>query len=177
MAQILAVKLGGSIITSKKEGEPEIKREVILRLAQEIKAARTKKFFDLILVHGVGSFGHGLAKKYKLWEGLKNKSQIIPFAQTQAQTITLNHHVLEIFHSVGLPVMGVNPTTIILQKDKNLLTFETRVIKHLLDNHFIPVLYGTIVQDKNLTFSICSGDTILMYLAKKFNAQKAIFCQ
>ncbi|MBI4057713.1 acetylglutamate kinase, partial [Candidatus Microgenomates bacterium] len=109
---LFVVKLGGSIISSKREGTPTILKEQILRIAREIKSVRDKNFFDLILIHGAGSFGHEMAKKYKLWEGITKKSQYLPFSKTQSQTIFLNHTILEIFGSVGLPVIGINPSTI-----------------------------------------------------------------
>ncbi|OGM26371.1 hypothetical protein A2962_01195 [Candidatus Woesebacteria bacterium RIFCSPLOWO2_01_FULL_39_61] len=175
MLPLYILKLGGSVITAKREGKPVIKKEEIIRIAKEIMNAQKKDPFGLILIHGAGSFGHGLAKKYKLWEGLTRNSQILAFSKTQAQTVFLNHTVLDVFASLGLPVVAINPTSIIIQKDKKLVTFSKEAIVHFLERGFIPVLYGTVVADTKLSGSICSGDTMLTHLAKELKARRAIF--
>ena len=175
MHPLFILKLGGSVITAKREAKQIIKKDEITRIAKEIRDARSLKFFDLVLIHGVGSFGHGLAKKYELWKGIKRRSQIPAFSKTQMQTITLNNSLLEIFNSVGLPVLAINPTTTIIQKNAKLKLFDIKVIEHFLREHFIPVLYGTVVPDEKLIGSISSGDTMVTYLSKKLKAERAIF--
>ena len=58
------LKLGGSLITDKRQ--PETPRmDVIERLAQEIAAARAANpSLQLVLGHGSGSFGHIYARQY-----------------------------------------------------------------------------------------------------------------
>jgi isopentenyl phosphate kinase len=175
MNPLYVLKLGGSVITAKREAKPIIKRDEIIRIAKEVKGARKANFFDIVLVHGVGSFGHGLAKKYRLWEGIRSKPQVQAFSKTQVQTITLNNSLLEVFTSVGLPVIAINPTTAIVQNDAKLKTFDIRAVKHFLKEHFIPVLYGTVVPDEKLIGSICSGDTMVTYISKELKPSRAIF--
>ena len=64
------VKLGGSVITDKSR-ENSFKQEIANRLSREIKNANKKS----IIIHGAGSFGHILAKKYNLDQGFKSDEQ------------------------------------------------------------------------------------------------------
>jgi isopentenyl phosphate kinase len=63
------IKIGGSVITNKAI-QDSFKKDVLDNLAQQIK--KSKK--DIIIVHGAGSFGHILAKKYNLNQGYQNKN-------------------------------------------------------------------------------------------------------
>ena len=55
------IKIGGSVITDKAK-QNSFKKDVIDNLAKQI--SKSKK--EIILVHGAGSYGHILAKKYNL---------------------------------------------------------------------------------------------------------------
>ncbi|OGG71844.1 hypothetical protein A3E65_02815 [Candidatus Kaiserbacteria bacterium RIFCSPHIGHO2_12_FULL_56_13] len=60
----MIIKLGGSIITEKKSGKPVARVREIKRLAREIAKAHRGR--PLILLYGGGSFGHPLARQYRL---------------------------------------------------------------------------------------------------------------
>ena len=83
------IKFGGSVITDKTK-ECCFKPEVVRRLAAEMKHANK----EVILVHGAGSFGHILAKRYKLNDGYKEKKQLHGFALTHAMVQQLNSLIL-----------------------------------------------------------------------------------
>ena len=68
------IKIGGSVITDKKK-ESFFKQEISDNIAKEIK--KTDKKY--IIIHGAGSFGHILAKKYHLHTGRVNDVQIQGF--------------------------------------------------------------------------------------------------
>ena len=77
------LKLGGSVITHKdKFFSPN--HDNIVRLAKEVAISKQK---SLIIVHGGGSFGHPVAKKYAISEGLKNSNQLIGFSETHQAMI------------------------------------------------------------------------------------------
>ncbi|HVP26194.1 MAG TPA: hypothetical protein VMT26_00810, partial [Candidatus Bathyarchaeia archaeon] len=67
------LKIGGSVITDKGE-ELKARTNVIDRLASEIQRANTN---NLVIVHGGGSFGHPIAQRYAIKDGLKEESQKI----------------------------------------------------------------------------------------------------
>ena len=53
---MILIKLGGSVITDKKEYR-KFNRDIVARLCSEIKDSGE----DVIVVHGAGSFGHVIA--------------------------------------------------------------------------------------------------------------------
>ena len=63
--EILLLKLGGSLLTDKNKPF-FIREEVVKSTIQQIINANEK----VILIHGGGSFGHPLAKKYNISKGL-----------------------------------------------------------------------------------------------------------
>ena len=61
------IKLGGSLITDKRT-ENTVNREAVDRVAEAI-AEIVNLGYSVILVHGAGSFGHILAKKWSIDDG------------------------------------------------------------------------------------------------------------
>ena len=173
-SRIIIIKLGGSVVTFKGSQFPKARISTIRRLASEIQQI-DKKRYQLILVHGAGSFGHPLAKKYNLIQGLKDQNSCIGFAETAQAMVKLNQIIMLALHKCGLPAINLPPHTFITQTNNRLDEFDTSLIKNLLKKGFIPVLYGDPVIDKKLGCSILSGDVIIPYLAKKLKAEKVIF--
>ena len=67
MSGRIVIKLGGSLITDKAT-EKTLKKEVLDTVSKVI-ATIVNKGYSLVLVHGAGSFGHLLAKKWSIVEG------------------------------------------------------------------------------------------------------------
>ena len=84
------IKLGGSTITDKSK-KSIFKTKIMNNLSKEIKKAKK----TCIIVHGAGSFGHILAKKYNLNDGYKNENQLKGFSETMQMVQVLNSNVLK----------------------------------------------------------------------------------
>jgi isopentenyl phosphate kinase len=164
------IKLGGSVITNKAK-ECCFKQEVVDRLAGEIKHANKQ----VILVHGAGSFGHILAKQYKLNDGFKRKKQAEGFALTQAMVQRLNNLVLASLHNHGIPAVSIPPHAILSLSDHNISRIDYNIFKKYLALGFMPVSFGDVALDNQLGFSICSGDLLIQLLAAEFKPEKVIF--
>ena len=164
------VKLGGSVITEKAK-QSCFKQESMDRLSKEIRKADQQ----LILVHGAGSFGHVLAKQYKLNEGYKNDNQLQGFSLTHSMVQQLNSLVLKSLHDHNISAVAVSPHAILkLENHKPVATSYT-IFKEYLDSGFTPVTFGDVVLDKQIRFSICSGDLLVQMLAEQFKPEKVIF--
>ena len=148
------LKLGGSVIT-KKTKQGCFKQEIMDNLAKEIKRSDKKT----ILIHGAGSFGHILAKKYELNEGYKNNDQLHGFSLTHAMVQTLNSLVLKSLHKNNIPAVSISPHSIIKLDDHRLIEMDCKIFEGYLDKHFTPVTFGDVVLDKKLGFTICSGES------------------
>jgi len=164
------IKLGGSVITDKTK-ECCFKQETMDRLAAELRKASTQA----ILIHGAGSFGHILAKQYKLNEGYTQKKQVEGFALTQTMVQRLNTLVLASLQNHGIPAVSIPPHAVLSLSDHAVARIDYNVFKKYLSLEFIPVSFGDVTLDNQLGFSICSGDLLMQLLAAEFRPEKVIF--
>jgi isopentenyl phosphate kinase len=168
--RLTILKIGGSVITDKN-GELAARLSDINRLAQEIKNADIQ---DLIIIHGGGSFGHPLAKRYSINEGFKEENQKIGFAETHHVMTVLNGLFMDALIWNGLPAISIAPSSCILTKSGRIASFEETTLKTVLKMDFIPVMYGDAVFDVDLGFTILSGDQLVSYIATRLNAKSII---
>ena len=164
------VKLGGSVITDKRKPGC-FHQQVMNRLAKEIKDSH----HQLILVHGAGSFGHVLAKEYQLNEGFRREKQLQGFALTHARVQHLNSLVLEALHHHGLPAVSLPPHAFLTLNDHAVTTVDINLVDRYLQQGFLPLMFGDVVLDDTLGFSICSGDVLMYVLAQHFKPEQAVF--
>ena len=164
------IKFGGSVITDKAK-KCCFKQEIVNRLASELKHANK----EIILIHGAGSFGHILAKKYKLNDGYRQKKQIEGFALTQAMVQRLNNLVLASLHNYNLPAVSIPPHAVLSLSNHKQSRLDSSIFQKYLDLGFMPVSFGDVILDRKLGFSICSGDLLVQLLAVEFKPEKVIF--
>lgn len=164
------LKLGGSAITHKAKPQTA-NQQIIENLAREIADA---KMPQLIIVHGGGSFGHPLAKKYAINNGFKAPSQIVGFAETHEAMTALNGLVVKALIRHNIPAVGIAPSSFIVTKLGRIEKLDTSVITKLLDMNFVPVLYGDAVLDSEKGFAILSGDQLIAKLAIALYAERIV---
>src|SRR5258708_34251294 len=98
------IKLGGSLITDKREAE-HFQADVMRRAAQEIVAAcRAMPELRLVIGHGSGSFGHVAAQKYGTAQGVTTPDQWRGFADVATAAPRLNAMVTQTLQQAGAPV-------------------------------------------------------------------------
>lgn len=164
------LKIGGSVITNKNE-ELTPKTQEMNRIAQEIKKAEIR---NLVIVHGGGSFGHPIAQKHSIKEGLKGPSQLLGFAETHHMMTVLNGLFMDALIMQALPAVSITPSSCIITENGRIKCFEDAAIKIMLGMGFLPVLYGDAVLDTKLGFTILSGDQIVSHAATRLNAGQVI---
>lgn len=165
------LKLGGSVITNKEKTlTPSL--PAIERLTKEISRANVS---SLVLVHGGGSFGHPLAKRYAIKEGYKNDAtQTLGFCETHQAMVTLNKLIVDTLIQHKILAVAVSPSSCIVTKSGRIHAMMEEPLKRLLQTGFVPVLYGDAVVDSDLGFTILSGDQLTVYLAVRLNASRII---
>ena len=166
----IILKLGGSVITHKEKPLTS-NRQAIKRLAREISQANVS---PLVIVHGGGSFGHPIAKAYKINEGFKDLSQIIGFPKTHQAMTKLNRTVIDALISHNIPAVAVQPSSFIITKSDRIKTMNNKVVEKLIETGFVPVLYGDAVLDSDKGFAILSGDQLVSSLATQLAAERII---
>ncbi|MHA2007685.1 MAG: isopentenyl phosphate kinase [Promethearchaeota archaeon] len=172
---IIILKLGGSLLTEKNK-PLSIREDVATSVVQQIISAEEK----IILIHGGGSFGHPLAKKYSISKGLNHSipNQIFGLTKTHDAMNKLNSFIINLFLEENFPVLSFQPSSIFLKDHVRILTKSIELIENALDLDILPILYGDIILEKHGSFSIISGDQIITELCKnlnKYRISKVIF--
>jgi len=171
MKEMAVVKLGGSVVTEKAK-PLSFRREVVLSLARELKGSPAS---HLVLVHGGGSFGHPVAQKHRIREGLVKPDQIPGFARTVLQMRDLNNRVVEAANEAGLSAVGFPASTMFVTEGGRITSASMDAFLSCLEAKMTPVTCGDAVFDRSRTFTILSGDQIAVYLSIRLNARKLIF--
>ncbi len=173
--KIILLKLGGSLLTDKNKPF-SIREDIVKSAIRQIIDAKEK----LVLIHGGGSFGHPLAKKYSLSKGLDTSipNQILGVAETHQSMVKFNNYVINNFLELNYPVLSFQPSSIFVKDSQDIQTKSLDVIETALDLNILPILYGDIILDKQGSFAIISGDQIIFELCQKlpnYSISKVVF--
>ena len=173
--ELVILKLGGSLLTDKNEPF-SIRNKILEQSVEEIVKSKKK----LIIVHGGGSFGHPMAKKYSISNGfnIKIENQFYGLAKTHEAMVKLNSIVINSFLEKNYPVIPIEPYSTFIKKSKGIEIKNLEAIELTLEMGVTPVLYGDVILDEEKTFSIISGDNIILELCKrlqKMHISKVIF--
>ena len=159
------VKLGGSLITDKRV-EKAFRKEVMVRLADEIAAALDQsRDLRLIIGHGSGSFGHFAARKANTIQGVKSKEDWRAFASVAMAASELNYFVSECLQAAGVPVWRFQPSASIISDGGHVVNMSLEGIKTALSVGLVPVVYGDVAIDRSLGGTIISTEKLFIYLS------------
>lgn len=186
---MIIIKFGGSVITDKSKEcvfKPTITQKLLVELRQfhdegnkpKKKGKTTSdviKDYNMILVHGAGSFGHILAKQYELADGYKEETQLIGLSRVHQDVRDLNLKFMNELLACGFPGISLPPMVILRNRAKMIAYMDSELFNKVLGMHCIPVTFGDVVPDDTYGFSICSGDSIIQKLAELFKPSKVIF--
>lgn len=175
MSKLIIIKLGGSVITYKNRLKPAVRRIVINHLSEQIASLYKTGKYQMIVVHGTGSFGHLIAKKHNLIANIKTAEERLLCAQVAAKIAKLNLLVVSSLQKKLIPAISVPPHAFITQSQGKIVSFDVSIIKRLLGTDGVPILYGDFVFDNKQGYSILSSDIITVYLAKNLGADQIIF--
>jgi len=174
LAELVFLKLGGSLITDK--GSPQTARgEVIRRIAGEIRAALDEvPTLRLVLGHGSGSYGHPPASKYGVQEGLAGSDDWWGYAETAVVAARLNHLVCETFLEGGVPVVPLQPSASARCQDGTLVHLEVAPLETSLERSLVPVVYGDVSFDTERGSAVISTEQIFAYLAPHLKPTRVV---
>lgn len=172
----IIIKLGGSIITEKLSGRPRLRKAVIRQLTRELKLfiQRFPKV-KIILLHGAGSFGHPLVYRHKLLEQPLTGSRLLGFAETVCSMRQMANLLTESFRDINLPVLPLQASAVLNEKNNTMALFNIRHLKQILDTGFIPLLGGDMGLTKKNQAIVVSADKLAVLLAKTLPNSKIIF--
>ncbi len=173
MQDLIVIKFGGSLITEKTSEVPKAKLETIEQIADTLK----ENVNSIIIVHGAGSYGHPIAKRYNLLKGLDNDpKQKEAIDETRKQVHELNQLLCSKLENVGVQTKTIIPSETMKTKGPDKIKkFPVNEFDSALKANKIPVTYGDVTDDLSQGVTILSGDVILMELARIYNPKLTIF--
>lgn len=171
----VAIKLGGGLI-SNKNSMKEFNPSAVERIADTLFSI-SELGASIILVHGAGSFGHLLAKKWEIADG-KNSEQ----ANGQRQAIgeirsdmrELNKLIVERIVERGMECSCHPPSDWATGTGARFVG-DISVFKRGVDDP-IPVTFGDVVETNDeREFGILSGDDLMLRLSTELKVSHSIF--
>lgn len=175
MSNLIVLKIGGSVLTLKEKNRPVFRNKIATRVAREIGETLTIKKSKLVIVLGTGSFGHPVAKKYRLNEGIVSQDSIWGFAQSKRQDFLVANYFWRVLEIAGIPAVIIQTSAITISKNTRILSMYTKLIKEMLAKDLAVVMFGDEVIDVDIGISVCSSDQVAAYIAKKFRATKLLY--
>jgi isopentenyl phosphate kinase len=171
----VVVKLGGSVITRKREVE-RVRPKVLRRLAEEVASAAPT---PIALLHGAGSFGHPGARQFGLAHppepGDSPARRARGAAIVSGEVRRLHLAVVRELIRAGASPWSVPVANHARNRDGVLATFDPTPVREALGRGLVPVSFGDVVPDETWGWSILSADTIAVALAGALGATRVVF--
>jgi len=172
---IVIVKLGGSVLTRKREVE-RARPKVIGRLASEVARASD---VPIVLLHGAGSFGHPGAVRFGLARAPDADHPAAGRARgaaiVAAEVRRLHLLVLRALVRAGAAPASVPIATHARNRAGALVRLDADPFAEALARGRLPVSYGDVVPDELWGESILSADTIARALVAPLGAGRVVF--
>jgi len=173
--ELTVIKLGGSLLTDKSKPY-EARRSIIASTAKELKECIDEGLIEsLIVVNGVGSFGHPPVLEYKLYKGFTGPEQFIPLSKTQGIVNEFRLMITKEFQDAGLPVNLLHPSSMVVAEKMHIAKTSFEPLKGWMTMGMIPILGGDLLYDTVMGFSVGSGDELAITLVRQLGANRLIF--
>ncbi len=171
----VVVKLGGSLLTRKREVE-RLRPKVLHRLAAELAAVPE---LARVVLHGAGSFGHPGAARFALARAPTSDRERTErrrgAAIVASEVRRLHIAVLRELVAAGVPAWSVPLSLLASNHGGALERFDAAPFADALGRGFVPVAFGDVVPDTSWGVSILSADTAAVELSRRLPAQRVIF--
>ncbi len=173
--ELTVIKLGGSLLTDKTK--PYTYREKVLQsVSREIRECFDEGLIEsLILLHGVGSYGHPPVLEHKLHKGFLGPEQLLPLSKTQESVATLRHIIVKELQNASIPVCLMYPSSMIISEKMRMTDYFLEPLKGFVSLGMVPLLGGDILIDSVMGWSIGSGDQLAVIICRELGAKRLIF--
>jgi len=172
---LIVLKLGGSLLTDKSTAY-KLREEIVKAVAVEIKDCIDLGLIkSLVIVHGVGSFGHPPVLKYNLHKGFRNKDQLISMSKTQQLVNELRKAISITLIEEGIPINLMHASSMIVGDKMMIADHAFTSLEGYLSLGMVPLIGGDMMYDKSMGFSVCSGDQLAVVLSRVLRAKQLLF--
>jgi isopentenyl phosphate kinase len=168
------LKIGGSVITDRKDERPRLRGRRLARISREIAEGWRPEESRLIIIHGAGSFGHPIVRRTGIDRGVSDGPQRIAMAETQRLQNELNIHVARHLLRVAVPAFPYQPSAGAIMEAGDLVSLDTGALEGLLETGLVPLLNGVPAYDRVQGCSILSGDQIAGFLYRRLGGQRIL---
>ncbi|MEM3446990.1 MAG: isopentenyl phosphate kinase [Candidatus Korarchaeum sp.] len=157
---MLYVKIGGSLITPKKEGRREVREEIIREISRDLNDVIGD--FKIFLAHGAGPYGHDPVLKYRLHFGMSEANRR-GASETMVSVSELNLAVARIMSEEGIYVAPF-PARAVFMRERGMVKCQIPQIKEIMNSGFVPLTHGDLIPDTERGIYVLSADEIPLYL-------------
>jgi isopentenyl phosphate kinase len=169
------LKLGGALLTDKLKPY-SFRSEILYSAVREIRECMDEGLIEsLVLVQGVGSFGHPPVLKYKLHKGFKNPDQLLHLTFAQKKVAELRTLVVDALYDVGIPACLMYPSSMMVSEKMQIVRHFLEPLERFLSLGMVPLIGGDILVDTAMGFSVGSGDPLLTLIAREFGAKRIVY--
>lgn len=161
----IVIKLGGNLITDKSS-QKTIRREEI-NAVSSVLAATIDEGYTLVIVHGAGSFGHLLARRWLIDTGAKPEilgGQRDAVSHIRTDMRELNSEIVSSLARNGLRSEGLPPSNWAEGTGREFVGDLSIFERESAD--VIPITFGDVVNKGGMEeFGILSGDDLMLRLS------------
>ncbi len=129
----------------------------------------------LVVVHGVGSYGHPPVIEHKLYKGFISPIQLLPLSRTQTKVNELRTAVTTALQDEDIPVNLFHTSSISTAEKGRITSMNLDAVKGYLAIGMVPVLGGDVIADTEMGFSVGSGDQVAAILTRELKATDLVF--
>jgi len=83
--------------------------------------------------------------------------------------------VVRALNRAGLAAIPIPPSAVLALNDGRVSTMDLTPFLEFASMEFTPVTFGDVVRDVRRGFSVCSGDLLVLELARAFRPKRAVF--
>lgn len=181
MKEFIVLKLGGSILTEKK-GRGRIRVSFIRDFSRVFfrvwREHFSKRGVGIVLLHGAGSVGHSLVRRYGLLHTSLNKQTIRGYGDVVGSMKALTSHFSQALWNEGVPVVPLQSSIFFRPEPQDRAVFreETfRILLSILRAGGIPVLGGDLGLGRRGEIRVLSADYIAVALGKRLRPVRLLF--
>jgi isopentenyl phosphate kinase len=116
-----------------------------------------------------------LAKEHRLHLGITEQSQLQGAAKVMTDVRELDLKICSCLTENGIAVVPLPPASCARMRDGILYEMDLEPFWRYLELGMVPMTFGDVVWDDKRGLSICSGDQLMMALAKEFHPKKVLF--
>ena len=171
--ECIVLVIGGSVLTDRKNAVANVNTQNINTIISEIKKAKQAKEFGLVIVTGMGSFGHPIAKKHGINEPLFEKSKMKGRKELITSLKKLNGIVITSLRANGIKCVSCGSIPVVTDKGK-VKKINSHTLRKLLAQGYVPVLHAYPAYDKSYGLNILSSDHLGPIIAKELKCKLLI---